>query len=110
MTTIRASCPDCGDVELTVNDVTVLVCAEDNSGSYAFRCPECEIAVSKPAESRIIDLLVSSGVQMTVWHLPAELFESKAMGDPFTHDDILDFHLLLEAGGWFDRLAAQVGR
>lgn len=110
MTTIRASCPECGDVELTVEDVTVLVCAEDNSGSYAFRCPDCEIAISKPAEGRIVDLLVSSGVRRSTWHLPAELFEPRAVGAPFTHDDLLDFHLLLEAGGWFDRLAAQVGQ
>ena len=75
MTTIRASCPTCGDVELTVKDVTVRVCAEDNSGTYSFVCPECTQAVSKPAEPRIVDLLVSSGVRMSVWHLPAEMFE-----------------------------------
>jgi hypothetical protein len=110
VTTIRASCPDCGDVELTVEDVKVLVCAEDNAGSYAFRCPECRIAISKPAETRIIDLLVSSGVRMSQWHLPAEMFEDRVMGEPLTHDDLLDFHLMLESGGWFDRLAAMVGQ
>jgi len=110
MTTIRASCPDCGDVELTVDDVTVLVCAEDNAGSYAFRCPDCRLAVSKAAESRIVDLLVSSGVRMTEWHLPAELFEGRAVAEPLTHDDLLDFHLMLESGGWFDRLAAMVAQ
>ena len=45
MTTIKASCPTCGDVELTVGDVTVRVCAADNSGSYAFQCPMCRLAV-----------------------------------------------------------------
>ena len=30
MTTIRATCPTCGDVELTTKDVTVRVCAADN--------------------------------------------------------------------------------
>lgn len=104
MTTIRASCPTCGDVELTVEDVTVLVCADDNQGSYAFRCPECLLAVSKGAEPRIVDLLVSSGVRMTVWHLPAELSEVH-LGDPISHDDLLDFHLLLERGNWFDQLS-----
>ena len=73
--TIRASCPSCGDVELTSRDVTVQVCATNNQGSYAFRCPDCRFAVSKLAEQRIVDLLVSSGVRLSVWNLPAELDE-----------------------------------
>ena len=48
--TIRASCPTCGDVELTSRDVTVRVCAADSQGSYAFRCPTCALAVSKRAD------------------------------------------------------------
>jgi uncharacterized protein YlaI len=108
VTTIRASCPTCGDVELTVKDVTVRVCAEDNSGTYSFICPECAHAVSKPAEPRIVDLLVSSGVRMSVWHLPAEMFEPHAAGDVISHDDLLDFHELLEDDGWFSRLSGMV--
>ena len=109
MTTIRASCPSCGDVELTVRDVTVRVCAADNRGSYAFQCPQCRVAVAKPAEPRIVDLLVSSGVRLSVWHLPAELGESKT-GDPISHDDLLDFHHLLDEDDWFERLSAMTGR
>ena len=108
MTTIRASCPTCGDVELTVKDVTVRVCAEDNSGTYSFTCPQCTVAVSKPAEPRIVDLLVSSGVRMSVWHLPAEMFEPHAGGEAISHDDLLDFHELLEDDGWFSRLSGMV--
>ena len=107
MTTIRASCPSCGDVDLTVEDVSVYVCADDRRGSYSFRCPECQLAVSKPAEPNVVDILVSSGVRMAVWQLPAELFEPK-FGEPITHDDLLDFHHLLADETWFDRLAALV--
>ena len=32
---------------------------------------------------------------MQVWRLPAELTEAR-VGEPFTPDDLLDFHLLLE--------------
>src|SRR5438105_6451867 len=46
--TIRASCPTCGDVELTSADVQVLVCTTTNEGSYAFRCPACRLAVAQP--------------------------------------------------------------
>jgi hypothetical protein len=94
MTTIRASCQTCGDVELTTDDVRVRVCLDDNSGEYSFRCPICQMTVVKSAESRTIDLLVASGVRLDTWSLPAELTERPA-GAPISHDDLLDFHELL---------------
>ena len=107
MATIRASCPTCGDVELTTRDVTVQVCSSNNEGSYSFRCPDCRMAVSKPAESRIVDLLVSSGVRLSVWHMPAELEEERT-GEAINYDDLLEFHFELQREGWFDRLTATV--
>jgi hypothetical protein len=101
MATIRATCTDCGDVELTTSDVRVRVCLEDNTGSYHFRCPTCQMSVVKPAESRIVDLLVASGVELSTWRLPAELFESH-IGERINHDDLLDFHHELERDDWFD--------
>jgi hypothetical protein len=103
--TVRASCPSCGDVELISWDLTVYVCAEDNRGSYSFRCPACEMAVAKPADGKIVDLLVSSGVRLSVWHLPAELQEEHA-GAPIGYDDLLDFHYAIQQPGWFERLVA----
>ena len=107
MTTIRASCPSCGDVDLTVGDVSVRVCANDRSGSYSFRCPECEMAVAKSADPNVVELLVSSGVKMAVWQLPTELWETRA-GEPISHDDLLDFHDLLSQDSWFERVTALV--
>lgn len=104
MTTIRASCPTCGDVQLTPTDLVVRVCADDNNGSYCFTCPECGFGVAKDASPRIVELLVSTGVRMDVWRLPAELNESTPDGPRFTPDDLLDFHLLLEGSDWFDSL------
>lgn len=103
--TIRASCPTCGDVELTSREVSVQVCATNNQGSYAFRCPDCALAVSKLAEQRIIDLLVSSGVRLSVWSMPAELDEPRH-GDPLTWDDLLEFHNELQQDGWFQRIVS----
>jgi hypothetical protein len=94
MATIRASCPTCGDVELTTADVRVRVCLNDNHGDYRFRCPICHFTVVKGAEARTIDLLVASGVSMDTWTLPAELGEQHR-GAPISHDDLLDFHVLL---------------
>jgi hypothetical protein len=85
------------------------VCSDDEHGSYCFRCPSCEQAVAKDASRRIVDLLVSSGVRMQVWRLPAELREAR-QGPPITADDLLDFHLLLGRDGWFEDLATMVSR
>lgn len=105
MATIRASCPTCGDVELTSGEVTVLVCSSNNSSSYAFECPNCEVAVTKPAEPRVVDLLVSTGVRLSVWQLPAEM-EERHDGPPINYDDLLELHFELRRDDWFDRLVA----
>ena len=56
MATIRATCIDCGDVEMTSDDVSVRVCIDTGRGSYTFRCPRCSMAVAKLAEPRIVEL------------------------------------------------------
>jgi hypothetical protein len=104
MAIIRATCQDCGDVEMTTADVWVRICDDDNSGTYAFRCPCCETVVIKPAESHIVDLLVASGVSWSTWTHPAELRE-RPDGEAFTYDDLIDFHSVLEADDWFERLS-----
>jgi hypothetical protein len=83
------------------------VCSNDQRGSYSFRCPECSLAVSKPADQNVVELLVASGVKMDVWELPAELWEPR-VGEPISHDDLLDFHELLNDERWFERLSAMV--
>jgi hypothetical protein len=109
VTTIRANCPSCGDVQLKATDLTVRVCSDDERGSYTFRCPDCRMPVAKDASRRIVDLLVGSGVRMQVWRLPAELTEAHD-GPVFEPDDLLDFHLFLQGDGWFDDLSEQVRR
>ena len=104
-TVIKASCHDCGDVELAVRDLEVRVCTQDEQGTYVFRCPTCQMSVVKPAEQRIVDMLVASGVPLVEWRLPAELYEVHD-GPPITHDDLIDFHHLLQADGWFDAVVA----
>jgi predicted RNA-binding Zn-ribbon protein involved in translation (DUF1610 family) len=108
MATIRAACPTCGDVKLRSRDLTVRVCADDDHGTYSFACPRCGDSVRRDASPRILALLVSAGVRTEVWHRPAELLEPRE-GPPLTSDDLLDFHLLLNEPGWFDRLAETVG-
>ncbi len=94
MATIRASCENCGDVQLTTSDVTVRMCVSNDEGEYRFECPACADLVVRHAEQRTIDLLLAAGVQFVTWSLPAELFEPRE-GAPISHDDLIDFHACL---------------
>jgi len=104
MTTIKASCPICGDVSLTPAQVRLVVCTRPEWSSYAFDCPTCHDEVSKSADEEIVALLVSGGVQLEHWVIPAEALEPHE-GAPITYDELLDFALLLTDQ---DLLAEQV--
>jgi hypothetical protein len=106
---VRATCATCGDVELTVDQLTAIVCATTNEGSYAFQCPDCHMAVVKPAEAHVVELLASAGVRLSVFELPAELEESHA-GAPLSHDDLLAFHDRLQQDDWFAEVQALVSQ
>ena len=103
MTTIKASCPGCGEIELTTFDVSLMVCSHAPLSYYAFVCPSCHDEVRKPADEHVVSLLVSGGVAAEVWDLPAEVLEAKT-GPRLTYDDLLDFALQL---GTSDLLAAE---
>lgn len=84
------------------------MCADTSEASYAFRCPECRLMVAKPTEPRVVDVLVTSGVALRVWQLPAELDEVR-QGPPLTWDDLLEFHFLLGQSDWFERATSEIG-
>lgn len=107
MALIRATCTDCGDVELRSRDISVRTCRNTGESTYLFRCPVCRMVEVRPAESHVVDVLLAAGVDVTEWRLPAELNEPRG-GRPITHDDVLDFHALLETADWYDRLASMV--
>ena len=94
MTTIKASCPSCGEVELTPADVSLMVCSHAPLSYYAFSCPGCLDEVRKPADDHVVSLLVSGGVSATVWEVPAEALEPRT-GPVLTYDDLLDFAIEL---------------
>ena len=77
-TLIRATCSDCGDVELGTRDLVVRLCEDTESGTYVFRCPDCTHPSSDAADRPTIDLLVSSGCRLELWSIPAELVEDRA--------------------------------
>jgi hypothetical protein len=106
MTTIKASCPTCGEVELTPADVALMVCSHAPLSYYRFACPTCTDEVRKPADDHVVSLLVSGGVPAQVWEVPAEALEPHP-GPALSYDDLLDFALEL---GETDFLASLVDR
>ncbi|MBA3431628.1 MAG: hypothetical protein H0U16_09135 [Actinobacteria bacterium] len=106
MTTIKANCPICGEVALTAEDIVLRIGPVDEANSYGFSCPRCEEFVEKPADERIVRLLLSGGVRPCPVDVPAEVLEYRS-GPPITPDDLLEFHQFLERDDWFEDLVAK---
>jgi hypothetical protein len=96
MATIKASCPCCGDVDLTPAQVRLVVCSVPDWSYYAFGCAGCGDEIRKPASTQVQGLLRTGGVKVEQWVVPAEALEEHD-GPAITYDDVLDFALRLEA-------------
>jgi hypothetical protein len=100
MTTIKATCPNCGDVDLTPADVTVTVARQLGWSTYTFRCARCSDAVCKPADDEVVQALTGAGVRVERVEVPSEYLEAMILtrtSPPLTDDDLLDFHEWLES-------------
>jgi predicted RNA-binding Zn-ribbon protein involved in translation (DUF1610 family) len=103
MTTIKATCPGCGEVDLTAEDILLRIGASRTVNTYGFTCPTCGDFVQKSADDRIVRLLLSGGVVPVPVHVPAEALEVHD-GPPISHDDILNFHEMLTEDDWIKQL------
>ena len=90
MTIIKATCPSCGDVELSRDQVRLVVHPIAERSFYGFTCTRCGDAVRKPAGDEVVRLLTMGGVIAERVIVPAEALEPHA-GAPITMDDVLDF-------------------
>jgi predicted RNA-binding Zn-ribbon protein involved in translation (DUF1610 family) len=122
MTTIRTTCPRCGEVDMGPESIYLSVRGNGSEGSYRFTCPSCADDVEKRADRKIVALLVSAGVdideegagQMTLTATHPELFdelgeELRDLGPAFTTDDVIEFHYLLEDEGYIREFLASSG-
>lgn len=91
---VRASCDDCGDVEVGTALVQLDMCPDPEVSTYSFQCPGCGMRVSRPAPDRVVETLLGAGVRLVQWEWPAELTEIRT-GPPVNHDDLLEFHFTL---------------
>jgi hypothetical protein len=110
MTTIRTTCPRCGEVDMGPESILLQVTRGGREGTYRFTCPTCMDAVEKRADRKIVALLVSAGVDVAgraTLTETEELFHDAAQevgedprgplptGPAFTIDDVIDFHFRL---------------
>ncbi|HEX2026534.1 MAG TPA: hypothetical protein VHF25_00890 [Nitriliruptorales bacterium] len=118
MRVVRSTCPSCGPVDLYASEIELTIVPVDGSrvgpgSTYAFACPSCAALVTKPADDRIVELLVTAGVDPNLVRRdrhPAGRStphpEQPPDGPALTYDDLIDLHVLLRDPGWFDQLAA----
>ncbi len=85
MTTIKTTCDLCGDVELGPDDLALELDPTGKTGVYRFSCPECDVLQRRPANARVVSVLLATGVRYDI--IPA---------DPITEDEIAAFAQALE--------------
>ena len=99
MTTIRTTCESCGDVELTTSDISLELIGAGDEGTYRFACPSCLTVQRRPASTRVVNILLATGVS----------YEISVGQTPLTEAEIDQFVAMLESDDWFGRLVASEG-
>lgn len=95
MAKILVTCSSCiEDIPLRIEEVCGRSCTSNGDAEYRFTCTECAEINIKPTSAHMIETLEAAGVEIELWELPAELFESHN-GPKLTHEDLLDFHTQL---------------
>ena len=94
-TAIKATCPTCGDVDLTPKGLHMTVYDTGTNGIYSFFCPKCYEQCDKPLDLQIVKLLRSAGVGHTMIHVPLEFKERKPSDEELTFDNLMDLHVEL---------------
>jgi predicted RNA-binding Zn-ribbon protein involved in translation (DUF1610 family) len=90
VTIIKATCPVCGDVQLSRDQVRLVLHPVRDRSFYAFTCTSCDDEIRKPAGPEVVRLLRMGGVMPENADFPAEAAEEHH-GPALTHDDLLDF-------------------
>jgi hypothetical protein len=118
MVIIKTTCPSCGEVDLTAERVELRVALGGTGSSYAFDCPQCADRIRKPADARVVQLLISGGVAPEILPEPATASVDRASrvnaareahpsharaasrpsSPAITYDDLIEFHKELESG------------
>ena len=102
---VVVKCPDCVDVRMPPEDVTIRLCVDDECWSYRFACPGCGLPANSPTSEQAASAALDAGCPLERWRLPAELLE-RHDGPPLTIADLSELHQLLLRVDWFDALSS----
>lgn len=86
MTTIKTTCSRCGDIHLTPADLALELDPSEESGIYRFHCPTCSTLQRRPANARVVSVLLATGVSYDVIN-----------PNPITESEITAFAAALDA-------------
>ena len=86
MTTIKTTCSRCGDVHLTPGDLALELTSSSDEGTYMFTCPLCHQLQRRPANSRVVSVLLATGVAYRMTE-----------DGPITEEEIARFAAALDA-------------
>jgi hypothetical protein len=82
----------------------ILLSIRDSAGegSYRFSCPTCMNTIEKPADRKVVALLLSAGVELEDGETEnaddagGRVIEPHRPGPPLCIDDLINFHFLLQ--------------
>jgi hypothetical protein len=107
MTHIRANCPNCGQVDMNAEAISLEIGDDGEQGRYGFACPACRAEVTKSADRKTVDVLLAIGVRTSEAvdeagprSLPAEDQNPCPQASAFSMDDLIDLHFLLQQDAW----------
>ena len=87
--------------------ISLEVADDGDQGRYAFTCPDCGDHVTRPADRETVDLLLAIGVstcealdEARPPSIPADDQNPFPHAPPFTMDDLIDLHFLLQQDAW----------
>lgn len=66
MTTIKTTCPACGDVMLGIEALRLLLTPNEHEAEYTFECPLCAVHRTRSAGPRVIMVLLAAGVSYDI--------------------------------------------
>lgn len=66
MTTIKTTCSRCGDIHLTPGDLALELSPTSDEGTYRFTCPVCALLQRRPANARVVSVLMATGVSYQI--------------------------------------------
>ena len=101
MTTIKTTCDHCGEIHLGPADIALELGTSETDATYRFVCPECLSVQRRPATSRVVSILLATGVSYAV---------NVEARSPITPGEIDDFVALLDGDDWFILLASSEGK